>query len=181
MWTLASELALLLLVGLAALTDLAWRKIPNRLVLTGLVLAPLLQVWGGAAWPLEALAGALCGLLLFLPLYLARGMAAGDVKLMAMVGAFSGPVVALQIGLATLVLGGLMALGIVVVKRNGRRTLANVVLLLRPMLLRLLGVPLVRVPLTPGTSVGGMPYGVAISAGTLLVSLWRHGWLAWLR
>ena len=176
-WSLVNELALLLLVALAAVTDLAWRKIPNRLVLTGLLLAPLLEVWGGAAWPLAALAGATSGLLLFLPLYLARGMAAGDVKLMTMVGAFSGPLVTLQIGLVTLVLGGLMALCIVTVQHNGRRTLANLGLLLRPLLWRLLGVPLVSVPLTAGTSVGGMPYGLAIAAGTLLMLARRHGWL----
>ena len=33
---------------------------------------------------------ALAGLLLFLPFYMLRGMAAGDVKLMAMIGAFVG-------------------------------------------------------------------------------------------
>ena len=178
-WTHVSEALLLLLVGLAALTDLACRKIPNRLVLTGLLLAPLLQVWGGAAWPLAALSGAACGLLLFLPLYLARGMAAGDVKLMAMVGSFSGPLMTLHIGLVTLALGGAMALAIVIAKRSRRRTLANLGLLLRPLLLRLLGVPLAPVLLAPGTSVGGMPYGLAIAAGTLLVLARRHGWLVW--
>jgi prepilin peptidase CpaA len=169
--------ALVLLVLLAAGVDLAWRVIPNRLVLTGLVLAPLLQASIGGAVPLAALAGALCGLLLFLPLYLLRGMAAGDVKLMAMVGAFTGPALALQVGAVTLLLGGVMALVIVLLRRNWRQAGRNIGQLLYPLLLRVAGVPLQPRTLGPGASVGGMPYGVAIAGGTLLVLARRDGWL----
>ncbi len=49
--------------------------------------------------------GWLTGLLLFLPFYMLRGMAAGDVKLMAAVGAWLGSGMALRIALATFVLG----------------------------------------------------------------------------
>lgn len=48
------------------------------------------------------------GFFLFLPLYVLR-IAASDVKLIAMVGAFAGPWPVLQICFATFVLGGVMA------------------------------------------------------------------------
>ena len=44
----------------------------------------------------------------------------------------------------------------------------------KPMLLRLLGVPLLPVPLSPSASVGGIPYGVAIALGTMVFVAWTH-------
>ena len=52
-----------------------------------------------------------------LPLYLLRAMGAGDVKLMAMVGVFVGPLGALSVALLTFVAGGVLALA--VAARNG--------------------------------------------------------------
>jgi hypothetical protein len=78
-------------------------------------------------------------------LYLLRGMAAGDVKLMAMVGAFAGPLPALQIGRAGGAGGGVIAL---------------------LMLLCALGC-------AAGGQRGRHAYGVAIALGTLV--LWRGG------
>ncbi|MFM9433482.1 prepilin peptidase CpaA [Janthinobacterium sp. CG_23.3] len=161
------ETVLLCCVATAAATDLAWRKIPNALVLAGLGAALLLQAGAPLAW----LGGALTGLLLFLPLYVLRGMAAGDVKLMAMVGAFTGAGPALLVGLATLLIGGAMALAIVLLRRRGREALANVRALLSHALWRAAGVPLAA---APPASVGGMPYGVAIALGTASLVWWRH-------
>ncbi len=164
------QTGLICFVAFAAVTDLAYRKIPNPLVLTGVVGALLLQ-WlpFGASFPLAWLTGLLTGFFVLLPLYLLRGMAAGDVKLMAMVGAFTGPETALHICFATFLIGGLMALCILVY--NGRLAAAcrNLRTLLSPVLLRALGIPLAPANLAPGQSVGGMPYGLAIALGTLLL------------
>ncbi|MES2264798.1 MAG: prepilin peptidase [Pseudomonadota bacterium] len=165
----AVEAVLICLVMQAAVTDLTLRKIPNVLVLCGLPLALVLHMvvqpdWA-ALW--TWLLGLLVGFLLFLPLYLLRGMAAGDVKLMAMVGAFAGPAGALQIGMATFIIGGVMGLALMAVNGRLRQGLYNLHAMLWPLLLRLLGVPLQPVLLAPGASVGGMPYGVAIACGTL--------------
>ncbi len=166
---------LLLFVFFAAAQDLAARRIPNRLVGAGLVVALLVHGLAGPPWAIVAsgLAGAATGLALFLPLYLARGMAAGDVKLMAMVGAFAGPRAAGEIVLATCCIGGLIALAMLAVRGELRLALRNVAALLRPLLWRLAGAPLVPVPAAGPASVGGMPYGVAIALGTALVLFWR--------
>jgi prepilin peptidase CpaA len=170
------EVVLLCLVAQAAVTDLAVRKIPNVLVLSGLALALILHLMAGPRWAPAThwLAGILAGFFLFLPLYLLRGMAAGDVKLMAMVGAFTGPWAACCIALLTCLFGGLMALGILVVSGRCRQGLDNMWAMSKPVILRLLGVPLCRVPLAPGASVGGMPYGVAIALGTACFVAWTH-------
>ena len=172
----AIELILVCLVAQAAITDLAVRKIPNVLILSGLLLALILHLLGGPRWaPVSHwLAGSLAGFFLFLPLYMARGMAAGDVKLMAMVGAFTGPMAALQIAVAACLTGGVMALAMLLWSGRWREGWRNLAAICKPLLLRLAGVPLVPVALPPGASVGGMPYGLAIALGTMGFVVWTH-------
>lgn len=163
-----------LLVGATAF-DLRQRRIPNRLLAIGLICALVLQLASGHPASLLSvyLAGFGLGLVMFLPLYLLGGMAAGDVKLMATVGAFTGPLLAFQISLATYCAGGLMALCIVLAKGHGRAALRNVGAVIRPVLLRLGGAQLAHDP-TPAPSVGGMPYAVAISIGSAAVLCPRY-------
>jgi prepilin peptidase CpaA len=172
----AIEVILICLVAQAAVTDLAMRKIPNVLILSGLLLALILHLLAGQPWApvTQWLAGCLAGFFLFLPLYLLRGMAAGDVKLMAMVGAFSGPAAALRIAVLSYLIGGVLALLLLLWSGRWRDSWRNLAQLCKPLLLRLLGVPLLPVPLAPSVSVGGIPYGVAIALGTIGVVVWTH-------
>ena len=172
----AIEVILICLVAQAAVTDLAVRKIPNVLILSGLLLAMILHLLGGQQWaPVSQwLAGTLAGLFLFLPLYLLRGMAAGDVKLMAMVGAFVGPLAALQIGVLAYLIGGVMAVLLLLCGGQRREGWSNIVLICKPLIWRLLGLPLAPVPLASISSVGGIPYGVAIALGTGSFVAWAH-------
>jgi prepilin peptidase CpaA len=172
----AIEVILICLVVQAALTDLAIRKIPNVLILSGLLLALVLHLLTGPPWaPLSQwFAGAMAGFFLFLPLYLLRGMAAGDVKLMAMVGGFTGPLPALKIAALAYLIGGVMALAMLLFSGRWRQGGRNLMLICKPMLLRLLGMPLLPVPMPPSASVGGIPYGVAVALGTVGVLAWTH-------
>src|SRR5689334_3650362 len=97
------EVALLLMVSIAAVNDLSTRRIPNRLLLAGLASALMLHLMSATpgASLLAALGGMGVGLAAFLPFYLLRGMAAGDVKMMMAVGAFTGPEEAFQIAVLT--------------------------------------------------------------------------------
>lgn len=169
-------LCLLGLVVIAAGTDLHTRRISNRLVLGSLVLALALQwhvhgvIDGSSRWVL----GMLTGWGLFFPLYLLRGMGAGDVKLMAAVGAFVEPSVAVQIALLTCVIGGVWALVAIVMRRTVKSTTVNILAMVLP-----------RVGPSGGgasanksagsASVGSLPYGVAIALGTLGVMMLNAG------
>ncbi|MCC2973082.1 prepilin peptidase [Massilia sp. IC2-476] len=157
---------LLLLVAAAAINDLVSRRIPNLLLLAGLVGALVLHAISPdpAGALLACLGGALLGLLLFLPFYLLRSMAAGDVKMMATVGAFTGPAVAFHIAIIAWCAGGVMALAIIVFRGRLRLALANLGGIVRRAVWRL--------PRSDAAeSVGSMPYGVAIAAGTIYVLL----------
>lgn len=166
---------LIALVLTACMQDLAVRKIPNRLLACGLFSATVLHLFSASPVHLISvgLAGCAVGLLVFLPLYLLRGMAAGDVKLMATVGAFTGPVLALEIALAAFCAGGVMALVMVFKQRRWGDFAANMRTLLRPLYMRAIGMPYIREPF-PAGSVGGMPYGVAIASATCLMLWIRH-------
>ncbi len=177
---------LLLLLLAAAWSDIRSRRIPNLLVfpgaMIGLLLHALLPQETGGLGVLGSLAGLGTGLALLLPLYLLRIMGAGDVKLMAMTGAFLGAqenVVAL---LCVLLAGGVLALTAALCEGKLGVLWRN----LNVMLLgALAGATMTSLPASgkPGESVGGnavgdtaesaaesagtLPYGVAIAAGTM--------------
>ncbi|MBB3223784.1 A24 family peptidase [Pseudoduganella umbonata] len=173
----ALQILLLWLVLQAAVTDLALRRIPNALVVSGLVLSLLLHWRTGAEGVLLStwLAGLAAGFFLFLPLYLLRGMAAGDVKLMAMTGAFVGPALAMRIGILTCLIGGILAVGMLVMNGRWRILFRNLKSLMWPLLCRVAGFPMQAVVIDRQASAGGIPYGVAIALGTTAVVLEQHG------
>jgi prepilin peptidase CpaA len=113
------------------------------------------------------LGGVLVGLGLFLPLYLLRAMGAGDVKLLAMVGAFLGPTDTFRVALATMIIGGAMAIVFVVLKGTVGRLAQNLRSLFQVGLLDVLVGRAPDLQLAPSLSAGRLPYGVAISAGTM--------------
>ena len=101
--------AMLVLLTIALLSDVRERRIPNRLVVTGLLLGLAGHSWlTGVGGFVFAGTGAVVGLLCLLPLYISGGLAAGDVKLMAMCGAFLGPLQAVLASVASLVVGGVI-------------------------------------------------------------------------
>lgn len=170
------EFPLIGLVTLAAIIDYRSRRIPNLLIATGLIAALLVNLWlePGTAWKIWGL-GMLTGFALFLPLYLMRGMGAGDVKLMAMVGAFLGPNAAIGAILITFIVGGVLTL--VVAAHNGslRLLLGNLRTMLMGSLIK--STVLHQMPTIDAApvSAGKMPYGVAIALGTFIAIALEHG------
>jgi prepilin peptidase CpaA len=109
--------------------------------------------------------GTALGFALFLPFYLLRGMAAGDVKLMAVVGAFAGPEKAFSIAVLAWCAGGVMALLVVLAQRRLGVALGNLMNMLRTAM-----TPGIAMVVPQGqASAGSLPYGAAIAAGTILV------------
>lgn len=175
---------LVLLLLIVALQDIRSHKISNKLVLVGLVVGVVLngllpQGWGfnsampgGLGW-FAGLQGFGVGMAAFLPIYWLRAMGAGDVKLMAMVGAFLGPAQVLGAILATFIAGGVMAVAVVLWSRQ----LANFLLNIRMMLMGgLLNMHLGQLPQIDAAplSVGKLPYAVAIMTGTIGYLVWQR-------
>jgi len=117
MWIIACTLLLLCAVW----CDIKTHRIPNQLVLLGVVIGfatSLLQ--GGIGWQ-DAALGCIAGLAVFLPLYLLRVLGAGDVKLLSAVGAFVGYPGILTVALFTGLAGGILALLLAIRHRQLRQ------------------------------------------------------------
>lgn len=115
---------LLVILSFATLSDLRKHKVPNVLTFGGALFAFILQ-WtlNGGSGLVMAATGWLACLACFLPFYIRGGMAAGDVKLMAAVGAFIGPVAGVVACVLSLVAGGIVALASLAMYWHAHRNL----------------------------------------------------------
>ena len=183
----------LVLLG-AAVSDYRTRRIPNLLVLLGLIMALVWHVvvpegqWAfdrrnpGSTGVLGSAAAALVMLGAFFPLWLARLLGAGDVKLLTVVGAFFGVRAEQWIQLPSVVLWILVAGGVLSLLRL--RSWWRIYMAFQNVS-RLLFATWLRAPGTAAQSfdsrkdgVGNLPYAVAIAVGTLsyLVFQTRESW-----
>ena len=129
------EVVLLIVLLAAAVFDVRYRRIPNWLTVGGVVLGIVTNAVIGP--PLAGIGFALAGLGvafgIYLVLYALRAMGAGDVKLMAAVGALVGWERWFGIFFVTALIGGVMALILVIARRRLKTTLFNVAFILTEM------------------------------------------------
>jgi prepilin peptidase CpaA len=121
-------------VGLAlaaCVFDLRSRRIPNGLTF-GAAAAGLAYAAATGGWPAAGAGLAGCGLVLalWLPLYALGGMGAGDVKLMAAIGMWVGPLTALHAVLYASIAGAVIAVSLVLARGIVRQTYHNLHLLI---------------------------------------------------
>ena len=149
-----------------AVYDVRSSRIPNWLTYSGLGTAVAVRaLWGG--WPTlkQGLWGALLGAGILFLFFLVRGIGAGDVKLMAAVGAWVGLDGALKVLIATAFAGGVLALVYMIFYKQVASTFRNLGSILKYHFTR--GIrPHPRLSLQSPQTIR-MPYGLAIAAGTL--------------
>jgi prepilin peptidase CpaA len=112
----------------AAYFDLRWRRIPNWLVGATIVLSFVWHAWS-SGWNglLMSGAGLLVAMALLLPLYLLKGMGAGDVKFFGAIGAAVTFKHVLAVFVFAALIAGGMALFRVVAARALVATFSNIV------------------------------------------------------
>lgn len=164
----AIRIFLEVLVIVAAIWDVRTRRIPNWLTLSGVVLAVALNTFlfelAGLWFSLKGL-GVAFGV--YFVLYLLRAMGAGDVKLMAAVGAAAGWENWLGILVLTSVAGAVAGLLLVAFKGRLRKTLGNLAIIITS-----LGRGRAPYKETPELDVSSdkamrLPHGALIAIGTL--------------
>lgn len=182
------RLALLGLLVLVCAADLRVRRIPNRAVVAGLLVA---IAWHGVApagdglfdhdFPgglglAASLAGAAAAFTGFLVLYLAGTMGAGDVKLVTMLGAFFGLSMLPALVLAVFATGGVLVALRLFDGARRRAVFANLRIILFGRLATLAGG--VGPRFDPRTdSADRLPFALAISGGALVTAIvqWSGG------
>ncbi|MGE5644808.1 MAG: prepilin peptidase [Acidobacteriota bacterium] len=124
----ATQVLLALVVLIAGYYDIRWRRIPNWLtlpsVLAGFALNAFLaeSVWAGLQY---AFFGFLLAMAINFPLYALHARGAGDVKLLAAVGAMVGWRDWVAIFIISGLLGGVLAIALMLGKGRFKRTLWN--------------------------------------------------------
>jgi prepilin peptidase CpaA len=160
-------------VAVATVIDWNTRKIPNLLTFPLALLALVLNgVLGGGMGLAGSAIGLVFGLGMFLFFMSLGAMGAGDVKLMAALGALLGLVHVFWIGLFTAAMGGLL----VVFYSLGQRSLPR--LLHRTATLLKTAVLTGRLPKADELSARRedyMPYALAIALGVVAQYLYRGG------
>ncbi len=151
--------------GSSAAIDLRTRRIPNTVTIPIAAAGLGLAASGISGLTLGAsLTGLAVGLLLMLPGHLFGGSGAGDVKLLAALGAVLGPSKILMAFLYSAIAGGILAIGFAIARGRLRRTFGGAMeLITRPLeAKRQIDAP---------TAGNRFPYGPAIAAGSVLVAL----------
>ncbi|MDQ3421171.1 MAG: A24 family peptidase [Acidobacteriota bacterium] len=156
-----------LAVGLLSATviDIKSRRIPNELTAGMAVLGMALAVSGTSGLStVGSILGICFGLLLMMPGYTLGATGAGDVKLMAGVGAIVGPALVLSAFLFTAIAGGVLALIVAIRRQRLAATLAGTG--------RLMAAP-ASAPreIRAASSARRFAYGPAIAIGSMLAVL----------
>ena len=139
--------------GVAAVIDVFSRRIPNWVTFAAFFAGVGINTWlAGPSGAALALAGAALGAGLLLPFYAIRAMGAGDVKLLAAIGALLGPQALVSVAVYGALIGGAMSVVILLVRRR-LFVAVNEILVQR------------RAPTRSGATA---PYGVAIASGVYL-------------
>lgn len=153
----------------ACWNDYRFRLIPNWLTVTvaatGLVAQTL---WRGVPGLQSAALGIVVGFSVLILFWMVRAMGAGDVKLMAAVGAWVGPQMILFAILTGAIVGGVLALGIMVYQRRWSQTTANVGVMLTKMSSMKMAFSDYGSAESLSRASGGMPYAIPLAIGTLI-------------
>jgi prepilin peptidase CpaA len=157
----------------AAVID-GWQlRVPNWLtypmIVSGWIFGAATGGWAGLG---ESLLGTVVGLALLLPAYAIGGMGAGDVKLLAGVGAWVGATTTFYAFCVSALIGGVIALAMVLVQRNWKKHQAQFLKIVNEVVT--IGNPneLATIAAQRKSSMLLLPYGIPIAIGTITYFFW---------
>lgn len=150
---------------IATIVDIRTRRIPNVLTFSMAGIGLSLAAAGFSGVSLRAsVLGLVIGVALMMPGYLFGGTGAGDVKLMAAVGAIVGPAVVLSAFLFTAIAGGVLAVAVAIRRRRLAATLGRTGRLVAAQ-------PGSGEAIRSSAAGNRFAYGPAIAAGSILATL----------
>ena len=163
---LALNLTLFVTVGLAALFDIKERRIPNWIVLFGLVAGLVLGAIQGGAHLMSSGAGFLTGIFALTVPFAVGWMGAGDVKFFAAVGALLGYTTLPRVFFYSCIIAGVVALMAMALGQTRQMSFKHFWIDCKFMFLSLHG----GLPNSTLRDSGAysVPWGVAIGAGTIM-------------
>jgi prepilin peptidase CpaA len=162
----------------ASWKDYREHRVPNWLnaaiALTGLTTQAAFGGWPGLENGLKGMLLAFGMLILF---WAIKGMGAGDVKFMAAIGTWLGPDMTVSAVMVGVLLGGLIAVGMIVCRRRWQETFSNFGILAA----KVSNATTAFSDFGSARSLSGksalLPYAIPLSMGTLIVAITVYsGW-----
>ncbi|WP_077328396.1 A24 family peptidase [Virgibacillus siamensis] len=163
------DILLIIILLICVITDIRSRKIYNKIIYPALLFTFGFQLitdgWAGLG---HSFIGFLIGFGLLLIPYMLGGMGAGDVKLLALIGAMKGGAFVFESFIYMALIGAVFAIGIILFRRGVFKSILYYISSLKQ------GV-LLRGGISRGSLSATYPYGVAIAGGAFLCMV-MQGW-----
>jgi prepilin peptidase CpaA len=157
----------------AAVIDGFELKVPNWVtfpfIVSGWIYSTLAFGWEGLGW---SLLGMVVGLALLLPLYAIGGMGAGDVKLLAGVGAWIYGMHTAYAFSVSAIVGAVLAVAMVLATRAWKRHAAQFMVILNEILVIRNPEQLAAIAAQRKPTMMLLPYGIPIAIGTIGYFVW---------
>ena len=169
MW---NDYLLIALLVICVITDLRERKIYNKVLLPFLIIALIVQVVSGGLIGLgHSLAGTAVGFSILLIPYLLGGMGAGDVKLLAVIGALKGTVFVLTAAVYMALAGGILALFVLFFRKGAFDRIRQIAMFFGGLRSGM------KLPMALDKEAlnATYPYGVAIAIGAVAAVVFQSG------
>jgi prepilin peptidase CpaA len=155
-------------------TDIKKGKIYNKIIFPSLLIAIILHIALGGLGGLKlSLLGFIVGLGILLIPYILGGMGAGDVKLLALIGAVKGSAFVLNTAIYMAVLGGIIALSVIIFQKQ---TVSFIKVLYLWMVSLFCGIKY-KLEFPTAFFSKKYPYGVAIVGGAIICLLFKGAWI----
>jgi prepilin peptidase CpaA len=164
------SIVLLPVLVICFFTDFKYQKIYNKVIYPAIIAAIIVNVsMNGLEGLKTSLIGFVVGMCILLIPYLMGGIGAGDVKLLAFIGALKGSIFVLNTALYMALIGGVIALIIIIYSKESKRFFKNFFSWLKSLLF---GIRF-RLELPTTSLLKKYPYGLAIVGGALICLLFK--------
>lgn len=165
---------LLIVLAICFITDCREQKIYNMIVLPSIIAVIIINSWvyGFDGFKLSSL-GFLTGLGILLIPYVLGGMGAGDVKLLAFIGAAKGIIFVVNSAIYMAIVGGVISIGILIFNRQAITFIKSILSWIKSLLYKTKS----KIEITNSCAKNKFPYGIAIVAGALISLFFKGAWV----
>lgn len=168
-----------LFVIVAAYVDGKELRVPNKLtypmIIAGWIYSSIAYGMAGEGWYVGlgwSLAGTAVGLATLLPAYSIGGMGAGDVKMMAGIGAWVYCSTTFYAFCVSAVVGALLAVGMILWSKQTKKHMNQFVFILNEIMTVRNPETLATIAAERKSSMRLLPYGIPIAIGTVMYFAW---------
>lgn len=168
------DITLVLVLVICFITDMKYQKIYNKVIFPTLVTALSLQlILNGFSGLKLSLLGFVVGFSILLIPYFLGGIGAGDVKLLALIGAIKGSIFALNTALYMAVIGGIIALIIILSHKESKKCFKGIIIWISSVF----NGTRFKLELPTTALMKKYPYGVAIVSGAFICLFFEGAWI----